>query len=123
MNETTVHPGEPLSGSNQRLNDLSRTAGRKVGEAQVGTAEALENAASTVRTSGRTGSEAIDNLTESAAGKLDSTAAYVRSPRLEGTLRTFRQVIRRHPTSSLILGAAIGLLAGTVLWRRARAIV
>jgi len=121
MIETAVHPGQQLSGSNQRLNDLSRAAGRKVGEAQVGTAEALESAASTVRTTGRHGSDAIDNLTESAADKLDSTAAYVRSPRVEGTLRTLRQVIRRHRTSSLILGTAIGLLAGTVIWRRARA--
>jgi phage I-like protein len=121
MKETAVHPTTNSSSASERLNELSRVAGRTVAEAQVGAAEALENAASSVRTSARHGSEAIDNLAERAAGKLDSTAARVRSPDLETPVTTLGRFIRRHSTASLILGAAIGLFAGSAVWRRVRA--
>jgi hypothetical protein len=94
---------------------LGRTAGEKLDEARNGTADALENAASSVRTTGRYGAETIGTLSESAAGKLDSTAAYVRSHDVGGMLISLRRVIRRHPTGFLVLAAGIGFLAGSAV--------
>jgi len=56
-------------------------------------------------------------MSESAAGKLDSTAAYVRSHDVGGMLGNLRQVIGRNPAGFLILAAGIGFLAGSAFGR------
>jgi hypothetical protein len=86
-------------------------------EARNGTAEALESVASSVRSTGRQGAERIDTLSESAAGKLDSTAAYVRSHSVGDMLVNLGQLIGKHPTGFLLLAAGIGFLAGSAIQR------
>jgi len=74
ITETTLTASRELDQAQERMQDLRRTAAERL-EARNGTAEALESVASSVRSTGRQGAERIDTLSESAAGKLDSTAA------------------------------------------------
>jgi len=117
ITETTTRAGEGLYRGQERIDDLDRTAGEKLDEARHITAVALENAASSVRATGRHGVETIETLSENAAGKLDSTAAYVRSHDVGGMLINLRQVIARNPAGFLLLAAGIGFLAGSAARR------
>jgi hypothetical protein len=115
--EKPAKTGAGLYRAQEQLEDLGRTLGEKLDEARSGTADALESAASSVRTTGRRGAETIDNLSRNAAGKLDSSAAYVRSHDVGSMLGNLRQVIRRHPTGFVLLAAGIGFLAGSAARR------
>ena len=98
----------------EAIQDLGRTAGKKLDDARYGTADALTNAAGSIRTSGRQGSDASDGLARNAAYKLDSTAAYVRNHKVGDMLVSLREAIRRHPTGFLVGAAAVGILAVAV---------
>jgi hypothetical protein len=116
ITETTSNASRELDQAQERMQDLRRTAAERL-EARNGTAEALDSVASSVRTTGRQGSERIDTLSESAAGKLDSTAAYVRSHNVGDMLVNLGQLIGKHPTGFLLLAAGIGFLAGSAIQR------
>ena len=120
ITETATKAGAGLHRAQERVEDLGRAAGEKLDEARHGTAAALENAASSVRTTGRQGAKTIGTVSESAAGKLDSTAAYVRSHDVGGMLLNLRQVVALHPTRFLVLAAGIGFLAGSAFRRNKR---
>ena|ERR1700693_4794667 len=117
ITETTSNAEAGLDQAQERMEDLRQTAGETLDQARNGTADALENAASSVRTNGRQGAERIDTLSQNAAGKLDSTAAYVRSHNVGDMLINLRQVISKHPTGFLLLAAGIGFLAGSAAQR------
>jgi hypothetical protein len=116
ITETTSNASRELDQAQERMEDLRRTAAEGL-DARNGTADALESVASSVRTSGRQGAERIDTLSRSAAGKLDSTAAYVRSHNVGDMLVNLGQVIAKHPTGFLLLAAGIGFLAGSAIQR------
>jgi hypothetical protein len=92
------------------VEELGRSAGRRLDEARDEAGGALHAAASSVRTTGRKSSEAIDNIATSAADRLDATGSYVESHDLRGMVRSFG---RRH----LVAVAAIAFLAGSVFVR------
>lgn len=117
ITETTSNAKAGLDQAHERMDDLRQTAGERLDQARNGTADALENAAFSVRTSGRQGAERIDALSQNAAGKLDSTAAYVRSHNVGDMLINLRQVISKHPTGFLLLAVGIGFLAGSAAQR------
>jgi ElaB/YqjD/DUF883 family membrane-anchored ribosome-binding protein len=101
----------------ESVEELGRSAGRRLDEARNETADALHAAASSVRTTGRKGSEAIDNLATSAADRLDATASYVEDHDLRDVFTGLRRFGRRHLAGSLVTAAVIGFLAGSVLSR------
>lgn len=101
----------------ESMEELGRSSGRRPDEARDETGGALHAAASSVRTTGRKGSEIIDNLATSAADRLDATATYVEGHDLRAMFRRFGL---RHLTGSLVAAAAIGFLAGSVLGSAAR---
>ncbi len=116
MTKTASHLREGISETAKQVADLGRTTGEKLDEVRCGTADALADAASSVRTTGRQGSDAIDDLAKSAARKLDSTAAFVRNHDVRDMFGNVRQVVRRHPASSLVGAVAVGFLLGSTLW-------
>ena len=116
ITETTSSDRRELDQAEERMEDLRRTAAEGL-EARDGTADALEGVASSVRATGRQGAERIDTLSQSAAGKLDSAAAYVRSHNVADMLISLGQVIAKHPTGFLLLAAGIGFLAGSAIQR------
>jgi hypothetical protein len=109
ITDATSKASAGLHLAQERMEDLGRAAGEKLDEARNETAAALENAASSVRT--------IETMSGTAAGKLDSTAAYVRSHDLGGMLVSLREVMGRHPTAFIILAAGAGFLAGSAFRR------
>jgi len=121
VTENTANAGAGAQRVRERLEDLGRTAGEKLDEVRNGTADALENAASSVRATGRRGAETIDAVSRNAAGKLDTSAAYVRSHGVGGMLINLRDVVSRHPAGFLVLAAGIGFLAGSAA-RRSKSI-
>src|SRR5438445_2897200 len=110
ITETTSRAGAGLHRAQERMEDLGQKAAEALDGARHETADALENAACSVRTTGRYGAETIETLSGSAAGKLDSTADYVRSHDVGGMLMNLREVVGRHPTGFLILAAGLGFL-------------
>jgi len=101
----------------ESMEELGRSAGRRLDEARDETGDALHAAASSVRTTGRKGSEAIDNLAAGAADRLDATASYVEDHDLRDVFAGLRRFGRRHLAGSLVAAAAIGFFAGSALSR------
>ena len=99
------------------MEELGRSAGKRVDEAYDETGAALHSAASSVRTAGRRGSGAIDDLAASAADRLDATASYVEDHDLRSVYTGLRRFGRQHLTGSLVAAAMIGSLAGYALRR------
>lgn len=101
------------------VEELGRTAGRKLDEVRGETGAALHTAASSVRATGRQGSAAIDTLADGAANRLDATASLVEDHDLRDVYTGLRRFGRRHLAGSLIVAAAIGFLAGSAIRRAA----
>ena len=97
--------------------ELGQSAGQKLEDARVGTGDALHAAASSVRTTGRKGCDAISNLATGTADRLDASATYVEEHDLRSVSLGLRTFARRHLTGSLLTAAAIGFLAGSALIR------
>jgi hypothetical protein len=104
----------------ESVDELGRSAGRKLDDARGETAGALHSAASSVRRSGRQGSEAIDNLARGTADRLDATASYVDNHDLGDLFVGLRKFGRKHLTGSLVVAVAMGFLAGAALTRVAQ---
>lgn len=102
------------------MEELGRSAGRKLDQVRDDTGEALHAAASTVRSTGRKSSEAIDNCSTRTADRLDATASYIEDHDLRDAFTGLRKFGRRHLTGSLVAAGAIGFLAGSALSRAAR---
>jgi ElaB/YqjD/DUF883 family membrane-anchored ribosome-binding protein len=103
----------------ESVEELGRSAGRKLDEARDETGAALHTAASTVRKTGRQGSKAIDDLATGAADRLDATATYVEDHDLSDALAGLRRFGGRHLAGSLVAAAALGFFAGSALSRAA----
>ena len=101
----------------ESVEELGRSAARKLDDARDQTAGALHAAASSVRKTGRQSSEAIDNLATGAADRLDASASYVDNHDLQDAFNGLRKFARRHLTESIVFAAAIGFLAGAALNR------
>jgi len=101
----------------ESIEDLSRSAGKRLDDARDETADALHTAATSVRRTGRQGSEAIDNIATGAADRLDATASYVEDHDLKDVYNGLRRFGRRHLTGTVVAAAAVGFLAGAALNR------
>ncbi len=86
----------------ETVEELRRSAGKKLEAARHQTADALHAAASSVRETGRQGSEAIDNIAGGTADRLDATASYVEDRDLRDVFTGLRRFCRRHLTGSLV---------------------
>ena len=101
----------------ESVEQLGRSAGRKLDEARDETGGALHSAASSVRRAGREGSAVIDNCSTRTADRLDATASYIEDHDLGDAFTGLRRFARKHPTRSLVAAAAIGFLAGSAFRR------
>jgi ElaB/YqjD/DUF883 family membrane-anchored ribosome-binding protein len=101
----------------ESIEDMGRSAGEKLDGARDQTAGALHTAASSVRKTGRQGSEAIDDLATGTADRLDATASYLDNHDLQDAVNGLRSFARHHLRESLVFAVAIGFLAGAALNR------
>lgn len=100
--------------STEQAMHLAETITDKIGNAREEAAESLDHAASTVRATAARGIDAIDNLAEATATRLDSTAEYVRACNPVGALR---KMMKNSPGVTLCVGLAAGLLVGFAVRR------
>jgi ElaB/YqjD/DUF883 family membrane-anchored ribosome-binding protein len=117
VTETAAELGKQAKES---IEELGRTAGKKIDGARDETGGALHAAASSVRTSGRQGSVAIRNLATGAADRLDATASYIEDHDLKGIATGLRRFGRRHLAGTLIAAGVIGFLFGSAMSRKGR---
>ena len=101
----------------ESIEEIGRSAGRKLDEARDETGDALHSAASSVRKTGHQGSAAIDDCSTRTADRLDATASYIEDHDLGDAINGLRRFARRHLTGSLVAAAAIGFLAASALRR------
>jgi ElaB/YqjD/DUF883 family membrane-anchored ribosome-binding protein len=113
IKDTTSKVSEGLDRAQERVTDLGQTAGAAFDGARHKTAAALDDTASSVRSS----AETIETLSEGTAGKLSSAAEYVHSHDFSGMLLSMRQVIGRHPVGFAFLAASLGFLVGSTVQR------
>jgi ElaB/YqjD/DUF883 family membrane-anchored ribosome-binding protein len=99
----------------ESLEELGRSAGKRLDDVRGETADALHTAAASVRRTGRQGSAAIDDVATGTADRLDATASYVEDHDLRDVLTGLRRFGRRHLTGALVAAAAAGFLAGAAL--------
>jgi len=101
----------------QSVEELGRSAGKKLDEARDETGGALHAAASSVRSTGRQSSKAIDQCSTRTADRLDATASYIEDHDLGDALTGLRKFARRHLTGSMVVAATVGFLAGSAISR------
>ena len=101
----------------ESASELGRSAGQRLEAARNETGDALHSAASSVRSTGRQGSRAIDNIAAGAADRLDAAGSFVEDHDLRDIFTGARKLARRHLTGSLVVAAAIGFLAGSAACR------
>jgi hypothetical protein len=118
ITETATKAGAALHLAQEHVEHLGRSANGKFDEARIGAADAFENAASSVRSTGHQGAEAIDAFSRSSAGKLDFTAAYMRSHDAGAMLRNVHHWLLGHPAGFMLLAASVGFLAGSAIHKR-----
>lgn len=116
VTETALELGKEAKASMEKM---GRSAGRRLDEARDETGGALHTAASSVRRTGRQGSEAIDSFATGTADRLDAAASYVQHHDIRGVLPGLRRFGRRHLAGSLVAAAGLGFLAGSALARAA----
>lgn len=104
-------------GAGDSVEELSRSAARKIDRGIDQTGSALHSAASSVREKGRQGSAAIDNLAGGAADRLDAAGSYIEDQRATDVFDRVRIFAHRHPTRTLLAAAVIGFLAGSTITR------
>jgi len=105
------------NGDGDSVEELSRSAARKIDRGIDQTGSTLHSAASSVREKGRQGSAAIDNLAAGTADRLDAAASYIEDQRAADVFERVRSFAHRHPTRTLLVAAAIGFLAGSTISR------
>lgn len=98
----------------QKVSDAGRQATDKIDEKRGPTADALENAASTLHQKAEDlpGGETVRSVAHSAAERLESTAGYIREHDVRAMLSDVEDMVKRNPGPSLLIAAAIGFLIG-----------
>jgi hypothetical protein len=105
---------EQNSNLNGPVLHVVETVAEKIDHFREGAAGSLDSAAATVRATAARGISAIDNISETTASRLDSTAGFIRDFSAVGSLRT---LIRRSPGLALGIGLSAGLIVGLALRR------
>jgi hypothetical protein len=121
LTDTASAIGDKVSEAKETMEDIARSAGKKLEAGRDETADRLHTAASSVRTTGRRGSEAIDRIAKGTADRLDSAAERVESCEFGGLFTSLGRFSHRHLAASLVVAAAVGFLAASALGSRPRA--
>lgn len=97
--------------------DLGEHIAETIEGAREEAARSFDRAASAVRSTVTRGTDAIDDLADRTASRLDSTAKYVRNYH---PMETLQSAVRQNPAITMCVGIAVGLFAGHLLRRSLR---
>lgn len=105
---------EAAAVAKEKLSDLGRQTARQIDASREPTADALENAASTLQAqAGKLpGSPTLRSAARSTAHGLESTAGYLRQHDLTAMGTDIQYLVRRNPGASLLVAVGIGFLIG-----------
>jgi ElaB/YqjD/DUF883 family membrane-anchored ribosome-binding protein len=94
--------------------ELGRSAAAKIDEQREPAAGALEGAAATLHDKAESlpGGESVSSVAHTAADKLQATADYVREHDVRDVMSDVEELVKSHPTQSLLAAAAVGFLIG-----------
>jgi hypothetical protein len=111
---------DKLSDVRDNAGEFATKASKRLDNVRSGTADALRAAASTVRTTGRTGAAALDDLANVTANTLDAAGCFMKKQKLKslafGAKNTpikLRRSFTKSPATWLIAATAVGFLAAT----------
>jgi ElaB/YqjD/DUF883 family membrane-anchored ribosome-binding protein len=96
----------------ERATEFSRAAAKKADETRGFTADTLQDTADSMRHCGQASGDAITNLANESADKIESGARYVRANDFRGMVG---DVVRQNPGVSMIAAVAAGFLIGAAL--------
>ena len=99
----------------EKAAQFGRTAAQKVDEGRGSTAGALQSTADSLRSGAQSSGEALSNVANKTAEKLESTANYVRDHDFRGMMKDLEEVVKRNPTPSLCAAIGLGFLMGAAL--------
>ena len=101
--------GASLSGAGDiadQAGEAARRAKSKFDGARQPVADKLHSAADHVRAHG----DRLSGAAESAADKLEASADYIKSRDAKRMMQDLMQLIKQHPTKSLLIAGAVGFL-------------
>jgi len=101
-----------------RASELGRSAIQKVDESRSSTADTLKSTADSLRSGAQNSGQAISDVANKTAEKIESTANYIRDHDFRGMLVDIEHVVRRNPTPALIGAIGLGFLLGAAVRRR-----
>jgi len=107
--------GNGMGNVKAQIREAVDTAADRVDTARESIGDRLADAADTIREQANAGSEAMLGAAESAAGKLDASASYIKSRDVGEMMQDLWRVVKRHPTQSLLLAGLVGFLIARAL--------
>jgi ElaB/YqjD/DUF883 family membrane-anchored ribosome-binding protein len=102
----------------ERASEFGRSAAQKVDESRSSTADTLKSTADSLRSGAQSSGQAITDVANRTAEKIESTATYIREHDFRGMLGDLEQVVRRNPTPALLSAIGLGFLIGAAFRRR-----
>ncbi len=115
INKAADAIGDTAAQVKEKAAHLGRSAAQKVDEGRGATAGALQSTANSLRSTAQSSGEAISNVANRTAEKLESTANYVRDHDFRGMMKDLEEVVRRNPAPSLCAAVGLGFLMGAAL--------
>ena len=105
---------DAANSARQKVAETGRQTTGRIDEKRGPTADALQNAASTLHEKAEDlpGGQSVKSAAHSAADKLESTAGYIREHDIRAMLSDVEDVVKRNPGPSLLIAAGIGFLIG-----------
>jgi ElaB/YqjD/DUF883 family membrane-anchored ribosome-binding protein len=106
---------DAASQAKERVSEFGRTAAQKVDESRGSTAATLKGTADSIRSGAQSSGQAITDVANRTAEKIDATADYIRDHDFRGMMADLEQVVRRNPTPALVGAIGIGFLLGAAM--------
>ena len=107
---------DTVAAARQSARNLAQSMSSKLDDLKPRSAEALQSGAA-VRNASQTGSAAMAKAGAGVADKLDAASTYVADSNARNLAGDLRRTVSRHPAGFLIMAAAFGFWAGSVLSR------
>ena len=106
---------DAASQAKERVSEFGRTAAQKVDESRSGTAATLKGTADSLRSGAQSSGQAITEVANKTAERIDATADYIRDRDFRDMMADLEQVVRRNPTPALVGAIGIGFLLGAAM--------
>lgn len=108
---------EAATQAREKAAELAKNAASAIDTGMHTAAHKLQDTASSLRSTGTSGSSRVTNVANRAADGLESTARYMQDYSTNDLVSGLEQMVRRNPGPSLVAAAAVGFLIGTALRR------